>query len=177
MNAQLKILLYIGIVVGILYFLQTKYSLFDISFEKPFNRKNVEESIEEGKESLEILNSEGKKIYVEVEVADTPDLRYQGLSGREELGDYQGMLFVFDTDDIYSFVMRDMLLSLDIIYIDYSGYIVDYKENLPVCEQENCQSILASKPFRYALEVNSGFVEINKVEIGNAVIFNISSQE
>lgn len=177
MNAQLKILLYIGIVVGILYFLQTKYSLFDISFDNPIKKSNVEESSDEMVKSLEILNSEGKKIYVELEVADTPDLRYLGLSGRKELGDYQGMLFVFDTDDIYSFVMRDMLFPLDIIFIDYSGYIIDVKESLPVCGQENCQSILALKPFRYALEVNSGFVEINKVEIGNAVIFNISSQK
>lgn len=178
MNTQLKILLYIGLVVGIIYFLQTKYSLFDISFDKPIvDIKKEEEKEDEKESSLEILNSEGQKIFVTLEIADTQDLRSLGLSGRQELGDYQGMLFVFDTQGEYSFWMKDMLIPLDIIYISYAGYIVDLKENLTPCSKDECFSLKSNQPFLYALEVNSGFVKINKIEVGNAVIFNISSEE
>jgi len=51
MNTQLKILLYIGLVVGIIYFLQTKYSLFDISFDKPLVESKKEEIRDDSKES------------------------------------------------------------------------------------------------------------------------------
>ena len=178
MNTQLKILLYIGLVVGILYYIQTKYSLFDISFDNPISKIEKKDK-EEGNEvnSLEILNRDGQKIYVEVEVANTPQLRESGLSNRDILGDYQGMLFVFDSQGDYSFWMKDMLIPLDLIYIDYAGYIVDIREDLLPCEGEYCPNITANEPFMYVLEVNSGFVEINRVDIGNAVVFNISSEE
>lgn len=178
MNTQLKILLYIGLVVGIIYFLQTKYSLFDISFDRPIVDIKKEDKKEDSKESsLEILNSEGQKIFVTLEIADTQELRSQGLSGRENLGDYQGMLFVFDTQGQYSFWMKDMLIPLDIIYINYAGYIVDIKEKLLPCSKDDCLSLKSEQPFLYVLEVNGGFVEINKIKIGNAVIFNISSEK
>jgi len=177
MNGQLKILLYIGLVVGIFYFLQTKYDLFDISLENTLSDiKREEVSNTESESNLEILSSDGQKIIVRLEIADTQDLRKQGLSGREELGDYQGMLFIFDTQGEYPFWMNEMLIPLDIIFVNYAGYIVDIKEDLQPCTDE-CPSIKSEKPFMYALEVNTGFAEINKVDIGNAVIFNISSEE
>ncbi len=176
MNTQIKILLYIALVVGILYFIQTKYSLFDISFNK--NKQEKEEIDQENNvNGLEILNSDGQKIYVEVEIANTPQLRQTGLSGRNELGDYQGMLFIFDTEGEYSFWMKDMNIPLDIIYIGYSSYIVDIKENQQPCEQSSCPYIPVSVPFKYVLEVNSGFIQTNRIDIGNAVIFDILSEE
>ena len=177
MNTQLKILLYVGLVVGILYFIQTKYSLFDISFDK-LSLESKKEAVEKDLgDSLEILNRDGQKIYVSLEIADTQELRETGLSGREVLGDYQGMLFVFDSQGIYSFWMKGMLIPLDYIFIDYAGYIVDLKKEIQPCVSEQCSSINSSQPFLYVLEVNSGFIDINRVDIGNAVIFNISSEE
>lgn len=176
MNGQIKILLYIGFVFAILYFVQDKYSIFDISFNKP-NENKEEKSEELITKSVEILNSDGQKIYTEIEIADTPELRKQGLSGRDVLGDYQGMLFIFDSEGEYSFWMKDMNFSLDLIYIDYRGYIVDIKKDVPPCTESECISFKPSKAFKYVLEVNGGFSDINRVEVGNAVIFNISSEE
>lgn len=176
MSGQLKILLYICLVVGILYFLQSKYSLFEISFNNPNQGK---EKLEKESEinSLEILNSEGQKIYVELEIADTVESRKQGLSDRRELGDYQGMLFIFDTEGGYSFWMKDMYLPLDLIYIDGTSYIVDIIEDVQPCPETECVSFIPSVPFKYVLEVNGGFAKLNRVNIGNAVIFDISSEE
>ncbi len=50
------------------------------------------------------------------------------------------MLFIFDTQGDYSFWMKDMLISLDIIYINYAGYIVDIKKDLPPCGENECIS-------------------------------------
>ena len=175
MNTQLKIILYFVFVFGILYYIQNKYELFDISFSKPVIEKKEDES-ESNVSSLEILNSEGKKVIVEVEVADTQILRQQGLSNRRSLGDYQGMLFIFDTSGIYPFWMKDMYIPLDIIYISDSYYIVDILKDVQPCSSI-CTSFVSNVEFRYVLEVKSGFTDINRVAIGNAVIFDILSRE
>ena len=176
MNTQLKIILYLLFVIGIFYYIQTKYEIFDISFTKPIIESKKEEEEEKKISSLEILNSEGKKIVVGLEIANTPILRTQGLSNRKSLGDYQGMLFIFDSTDRYSFWMKNMYIPLDIIYISESFYIVDILKNVQPCS-ETCTNFVPREDFRYVLEVNSNFAEINRVDIGNAVIFDISSVE
>ena len=64
MNAQLKLLLYICLVVGILYYVQQRYNLFEISFE---NKESKQEEVEEKLQRVEIINEEGRSIFVEVE--------------------------------------------------------------------------------------------------------------
>ena len=174
MNTQLKILLYILLVVGLLYYVQNRYQIFEISFDNTKEVKKEEINNNGSKEqSIEILNSEGKRIHINVEVADTPALRSQGLSGRGSIGDYQGMLFVFDEKGSYSFWMKDMNFPIDLIYIDEAYYIVDIIENKQPCTQQECKSFVPSVPFKYVLEVKGEFCDINNVNIGNAVIFDI----
>lgn len=175
MNTQFKIILYFVFVFGILYYIQTKYEIFDISYSKPVIEEK-EKEIENNVSSLEILNSEGQKVVVEVEIADTQILRQQGLSNRRSLGDYQGMLFIFESSDIYPFWMKDMYIPLDIIYISDSYYIVDILKDVQPCSSI-CTSFVPNVEFRYVLEVKSGFTDINRIDIGNAVIFDILSRE
>jgi uncharacterized membrane protein (UPF0127 family) len=179
MNTHLKVLLYIGLVVGIFYFVQTKYSLFDISFQSSsvFKEEETEKDEDTGLDSssVEIINTDGKSIFIQVELADQPESRSSGLSGRSQLGDYQGMIFIFEKENSYSFWMQGMLIPLDIIFIDTKGVIVDIKSNQVPCTEDYCPSIASSKPFKYALEVNSGFSRSNRIDIGNEVVFNISS--
>ena len=44
----------------------------------------------------------------EVEIADTPQLRTKGLSGRDTLPDMSGMLFVFESGRTSNFWMKGM---------------------------------------------------------------------
>src|SRR5918992_1579604 len=50
-----------------------------------------------------------------VELAVTPQERAQGLSGRPGLAPGTGMLFIFGTEDLYSFWMKDMRFPLDMV--------------------------------------------------------------
>ena len=174
MNAQLKLLLYICLVVGILYFVQQKYNLFEISFE---NKESKQEEEVEDIQRVEIINEEKRGIFVEVEIVDTNELRTLGLSGRTQLGDYQGMLFIMDTIDTHSFWMKDMEIPLDILFIDTNGKIVDIFENQKPCTQSMCPSIQSPYPSKYILEVVDGFVQVNRVKVGNEVVFDISFEE
>ena len=57
----------------------------------------------------------GKKSF-DVEIADTPEKRREGLSKANSLSDDEGMLFVFDeVQDEVSFTMAETNIDLDII--------------------------------------------------------------
>jgi uncharacterized membrane protein (UPF0127 family) len=61
-----------------------------------------------------------------LELALTPQQRYQGLSDRAHIPDDGGMLFVFPDDQVrvQRFVMRRCLVPIDIIYLDPGQRIV-----------------------------------------------------
>ena len=63
-----------------------------------------------------------------LELAADPDSRYQGLSGRANIPDDQGMLFVFPHARKRQFVMRDCLVPIDIIFLDPAGRVLAMHE-------------------------------------------------
>ena len=166
MSGQLKFLLTLVVLVGLFLFLQEKFSFLDISItensskvEEQKENNSKKESSEEKKDYVDIYMEEGKSVKVNVEVAKTEIERRNGLSNRQYLGDYDGMWFIFDEDVKNSFWMKDMLIPLDIIFVDSSGFIVDIKDNNAPCTDSYCPSIFPSTSYRYVLEVNGIFVK------------------
>lgn len=90
-----------------------------------------------------------------VAVADTPDLRPRGLMGVSDLGDLDGMVFVFEEEVAAAFTMRNTLIDLDIAFFDDDGVFVDRLEMIP-CQAEPCPLYAADSKFRYALEMPAG---------------------
>jgi|SRR3989344_4008067 len=110
-----------------------------------------------------------KEQTVKVTVADTPESRERGLSGRSELAPDEGMLFVFPEDGHYAFWMKDMRFAIDIVWISYSEEIVDVEEKV---SPETYPAVFTPRrPARYVLELPSGFVEEHDVTIGDTVRF------
>ncbi len=64
------------------------------------------------------------------EVVRSAKAQAKGLSGRRSLPADRGMLFAFAQPGLYTFVMRDMRFSLDIIWM-FNGKIVDVWQNAP----------------------------------------------
>ena len=56
-----------------------------------------------------------KSAVIEVELAMSDVKKQLGLSGRSNLPEDKGMLFVYDKPNFYSFWMKDMLFPIDII--------------------------------------------------------------
>ena len=99
----------------------------------------------------------GEVLYAELAVTDQE--RQLGLMYRESINADQGMLFVFEREGIYSFWMKNMKISIDIIWLDKDKRIVHIEKNVPPCETEDCPSYAPAALSKYVLEIKSGFSE------------------
>jgi uncharacterized membrane protein (UPF0127 family) len=106
-----------------------------------------------------------KDSYVNLEVANTDLLRSKGLSDRDSLSKNSGMIFIFDSQDRYSFHMRNMRVALDIIFVDEDGVITKIVSALP--EESNI-----SGNAKYVVELNKDFCKNHSIAEGDRLIMN-----
>lgn len=105
----------------------------------------------------------------EVELADDEHERAMGLMYREEMGDDEGMLFIFPSERPRAFWMKNTLIPLDILYFDRHKKLVSFSLDTPPCKNttSRCPSYPSEKPAKYVLEINAGLVKKHKIQIGD----------
>ncbi|MFS4458983.1 DUF192 domain-containing protein [Bdellovibrio sp. HCB2-146] len=106
---------------------------------------------------------------LEVELAETADQHARGLMFREKLGENDGMLFIFPGEETRFFWMKNTLIDLSIGYFDASGTLIDVQEmksGKGVSNDMLLASYPSAKPAKYALEMNKGWFDKNKVKLG-----------
>lgn len=108
----------------------------------------------------------GAQIYAEI--ADANEEIVQGLSTRTTLEENSGMYFVLKKREIATFWMKDMLFSLDIIWID-AGKIVGIVKEAPISSGKDIPTYTSPGPVTHVLEVNAGFTKEHNIKIGGRV--------
>lgn len=106
-----------------------------------------------------------------VEVRDTPAGRAQGLSGKDSLGENEGMLFKFNTPGDYGFWMKDMKFPIDMVWI-VGGKVVDVTKNAVPEPQKSMFSLTVYHPpvaVDTILEINAGEAERYGIKAGSIV--------
>jgi len=106
---------------------------------------------------------------INAEVADTPLRMQRGLMFRKSLSEDEGMLFVHDKEEVYSFWMKNTYIPLDMIWINNDSRIVHIEHAVPCNSTSECMPYTPAEVANYVLEVNAGFVNANKVKIGDEV--------
>lgn len=109
----------------------------------------------------------GRSARVEIEVARTAEEQSRGLMFRDHLASDAGMLFIFESEDVHSFWMKNTFIPLDIVFVDDLGEISG------IVEQAEPQSLTprSAGPSRYVLEVNGGWCVAHGVRPGDRVRF------
>jgi len=106
----------------------------------------------------------GEDIYL-VEVADTVDLQLKGLSGRTNLPENGGMLFMYDSNRELYFWMKDTNLLLTIAFLLEDGKIVSIQDMFP----NSSYSVQSVVPVRYALELPMGAFKKAGIRVGDII--------
>ena len=105
------------------------------------------------KRDLIINNSVNEIKIFNVEIADTEYSRNKGLMWREHIPNGTGMLFVWEREAYRNFWMKNTPSSLDILFFDKDGMLINVAENTQPFSLENIQSI---RPAQYVLELIAG---------------------
>jgi uncharacterized membrane protein (UPF0127 family) len=102
---------------------------------------------------------------VSAEIARTEQEQSKGLMYRKTLSDGEGMLFVFDKDEVKRFWMKNTFIPLSIAFITWDERIVDIKDMYP----HDKNSVISNRSVRYALEVPQGWFSRAGVKIGDII--------
>jgi uncharacterized protein len=109
------------------------------------------------------LTVKGKTL--DLEYANTYELRAQGLMFRESLCTDCGMLFSYNQSRVASMWMRNTLIPLDVAFIRKDGVITDIKTMQPHDET----SISSSQEVSHAWEMNKGWFKRHDIKVGDTV--------
>lgn len=122
--------------------------------------------------TVAITNQEDQIITLQVEIANTPALRKQGLSGRSNLDSNEGLLFTFPQKAQPPFWMKDMNFPIDIIWIS-DNKIAQIHKSVPAPDPNTPESQLQlytpNDPINYVLEAVAGFAEQNNISPGDTI--------
>ncbi len=103
-------------------------------------------------------------------LSTTPESQAKGLATKGSLEETEGMLFVFESPQKYSFWMKDMKFPIDIIWINSAGKIVHIESKLPPCIfLLPCPSYTPKDDSLYVLEVVSNFTDKFNINVGDDV--------
>ncbi len=129
-------------------------------------------NISEPEKNISINNVKYVKIgdtMVKVELATTSETQERGLSGRENLKNDEGMLFIFSKSNKNYFWMKEMNFPIDMVWIDDNFKVIYIKNNAQPSSYP--ESFGPGVDNRYVLEILAGFSEKNNLKVGDFVEF------
>jgi hypothetical protein len=93
---------------------------------------------------------------VEASRADTAGARERGLIGNPRLNLNEGMLFLFETDELHMMWMKNMKIAIDMIWLNHQKEIIEIVRAVPPCQGDPCPVYGPALPSRYVLELQEG---------------------
>ncbi len=118
---------------------------------------------------LKVFLPDGSSLTAELAVTDKE--RQVGLMFREKIDWDQGMLFVFKTEGIHSFWMKNMRFPIDILWLDREKRIVHLETNVPPCTKDPCPSYSPSNSTLFVLELKAGSVARHHLKLYDKIEF------
>lgn len=113
-----------------------------------------------------LIETGGRQLKFDVELALNDAERARGLMFREKLGPYDGMLFDFFQEAPVSFWMKNTLIPLDMLFIAADGTIRSIHAN---AVPHSTDPIPSKFPVRAVLEINGGSARMLGIKPGDKV--------
>ena len=169
-NKLLQIVTGVVLLAFIIFMLSDLFVPKANQYSKPTTVKKNDNGLKFRKDGeLTFQNKNGEFISsIDLEFAETAKERAQGLMYRTELGENQGMLFIFPAEEIQSFWMHNTVLPLDMIFVNSNLEIVTIRKNTKPYDDSSYPS---TKPAQYVIEVNAGYTDKFNINVGDKVVF------
>ena len=119
------------------------------------------------KDSLEIVTAD-KKIAFDIELATSSQQKAQGLMFRKELPEKSGMLFLSESEEIYTMWMKNTYVPLDMIFFNSAGVITKIEKNTT---PESISVISSDSLVRGVLELGAGITDKYNINPGDRLIY------
>lgn len=97
-----------------------------------------------------------------------------GLMFRTDLGESEGMLFIFPGQEPRNFWMKNTSLSLDMIFVNAQNESVKIQPNTEPLTESLYPS---ERPAQFVVEVNAGFTERFHIVEGDQIQFRKNGSE
>lgn len=105
---------------------------------------------------------------IAIEFAETDYEQQTGLMYRKSLEEDQGMLFLYPSEAVRSFYMKNTYIPLDIIFYNKDSAVVSFQENAKPLDET---SLPSEAPAQFILELNAGKVKQWNIEVGDKITF------
>jgi uncharacterized protein len=122
--------------------------------------------------NVSLPNAEINNHVFSLYLATTPKDQEIGLAKFNKIDTNQGMLFIFQKADLYSFWMKNMHFPIDIIFIN-KNKVVDIFKNVPVVKNGVLPVYTTHVKADKVLEINSGLSDQYKIKVGSNIKINL----
>ena len=129
---------------------------------------NASPQIEQGQQLPTTAIAKIDDTTIQLEVAETPQQQAIGLMFRESLADDRGMLFPFPSERTARFWMKNVPISLDMIFLN-GDRVVGVASDVPPCEAEPCPVYGPNALVDGVIELRGGRAEELSVEVGDTI--------
>ncbi len=108
---------------------------------------------------------------VELELATTPEETTTGLMFRPSLATDRGMLLLWSEERYATIWMMNVLVPLDIVFLDDAGEVIEIVADARPCAAEPCPRFTPDEPSRAVLELASGITVAHDITVGESIKF------
>lgn len=105
-----------------------------------------------------------------VRLAMTDDQRAKGLGGVSKLDDSEGMLFVYEKDQLIRIWMKDMKIPIDVAWLDSERKVIHVEKSLQPDSYPEAYGPYA--PARYVVELAEGAIDRHTIRVGTIASFS-----
>jgi hypothetical protein len=108
------------------------------------------------------------KTKLDIEIANSDFDRQLGLMFRRHMDNNNGMLFIFPSEEMQAFWMRNTFIPLDMLFVNAAKKIVTIHRNTQTLSD---QSYPSATPSMYVIEVNAGYCSTHNINDGDRINF------
>lgn len=116
------------------------------------------------------LNQPPKQLAIHLKRLTTYEQQLKGLMFQSKLPANTGVLLEYQSEANRGIWMKNMLMPIDVIFLNKAGHITRLIEGLQPCKKNQTCPIYSAHQTQFIIELPAGFIKQNKIKIHNTVL-------